>query len=70
MQWMPITTDVSSNPAQGEVYNIVIKFVNDLRQVGGYSEYEIVIFFYRTFGLMNQDDSPDRINFYQTERKS
>ena len=42
---MPITTDVSSNPAQGEVYNIVIKFVNDLRQVGGYSEYEIEIFF-------------------------
>ena len=27
-------------------------------------------FFYRTFGLVNQDDSPDRINFYQTERKS
>jgi hypothetical protein len=25
---------------------------------------------YRTFGLVNQDDSPDRINFYQTKRKS
>ena len=35
-----------------------------------HSEYEIVIFFYRTFGLVNQDDSLDRINFYQTERKS
>ena len=33
---MPIATDVSSNPAQDEVYNIVIKFVNDLRQVGGF----------------------------------
>jgi hypothetical protein len=35
-----------------------------------HSEYEIVIFFYWTFGLVNQDDSPDQINFYQTERKS
>ena len=37
---MPITTYiVSSNPAHGEVYSIqhyVIKFVNDLRQVGGF----------------------------------
>jgi hypothetical protein len=37
---MPITTKiVSSNPAQGEVYSIqlyVIKFVSDLRQVGGF----------------------------------
>ena len=36
---VPITTNVvSSNPAQGEVYSIqhyVIKFVRDLRQVGG-----------------------------------
>jgi len=33
-----ITTDVvSSNPDQGEVYNnYVIKFVSDLRQVGGF----------------------------------
>jgi hypothetical protein len=33
-----ITNVVSSNPAQGEVYSIqhyVIKFVRDLRQVGG-----------------------------------
>jgi len=38
MQSVPITTDVvNSNSDQGEVYNIVIKFVNDLRQVGGYS---------------------------------
>ena len=37
---MPITTEiVSSNPVHGEVYSIqhnVIKFVNDLRQVGGF----------------------------------
>jgi hypothetical protein len=37
---MHITTNVvSSNPAQGDVYSIqhyVIKFVSDLRQVGGY----------------------------------
>ena len=38
MQSVPITTDVvSSNLDQGEVYNIyVIKFVSDLRQVGGF----------------------------------
>jgi hypothetical protein len=40
MQSVPITTDVvSSNPAHGEVYYIqhyVIKFVSDLRQVGGF----------------------------------
>jgi len=30
---VPITTDVvSSNPAQDEMYNIMIKFVSDLRQ--------------------------------------
>jgi hypothetical protein len=38
MQSVPITTNaVSSNPAHGEMYSIqhyVIKFVNDLRQVG------------------------------------
>ena len=37
---MPIITEfVSSNPAYGEVYSIqhyVIKFVSDLRHVGGY----------------------------------
>jgi hypothetical protein len=35
------TEDASSNPAHGEVYSIiqhyVIKFVSDLRQVGGFS---------------------------------
>jgi hypothetical protein len=40
MQWVPITTNVvSSNPIHGEVYSIqhyVIKFVSDLRQVGGF----------------------------------
>jgi hypothetical protein len=40
MQSVPITTKVvSSNPAHGEVYSMqryVIKFVSDLRQVGGY----------------------------------
>ena len=40
MQSVPITTnDVSSNSANGEVYSIqhyVIKFVSDLRQVGGF----------------------------------
>ena len=37
MQSVPITIDVSSNLDQGEVYNInVIKFVSDLRQVGGF----------------------------------
>jgi hypothetical protein len=40
MQSVPITTNVvSSNPAHGEVYSIqlyVIKFVSDLRQVGGF----------------------------------
>ena len=39
MQSVPITTKVvSSNPAHGEVYSIqhyVIRFVNDLLQVGG-----------------------------------
>ena len=39
MQPVPITTSiVSSNPAHGEVYSIqhcVIKFVSNLRQVGG-----------------------------------
>ena len=37
---VPITTeDTSSNPAHGQVYSIqqyVIKFVSDLRQVGGF----------------------------------
>ena len=40
VQSLPITTKVvSSNPANGEVYSIqhyVIKFVSDLRQVGGF----------------------------------
>jgi hypothetical protein len=40
MQSVPITTKVvSSNPAYGEVYSIqhyVIKFVSDLRQIGGF----------------------------------
>ena len=40
MQSVPITTDaVSLNPTHGEVYSIqhyVIKFVSDLRQVGGW----------------------------------
>ena len=40
MQSVPITTNVlSSNPTHGEVYSIqhyVIKFVSDLRQVGGF----------------------------------
>ena len=40
MQSVPITTKVvSSNPIYGEVYSIqhyVIKFVSDLRQVGGF----------------------------------
>ena len=37
MQSIPITTDVvSSNLDQSEVYNIVIKFISDLRQVGGF----------------------------------
>ena len=40
MQTVTITTNVvSSNPAYGKVYSIqyyVIKFVNDLRQVGGF----------------------------------
>jgi hypothetical protein len=40
VQSMPITTNVvSSNPDHDEVYLIqyyVIKFVNDLRQVGGF----------------------------------
>jgi len=36
IQSVPITTDVvSSNPAQGEAH-YVIKFVSDLRQVGGF----------------------------------
>ena len=39
MQSVPITTDVvNRNLGQGEVYSIhyVIKFVSDLRQVGGF----------------------------------
>ena len=40
MQSVTITTNVgNSNPARGEVYSIqhyVIKFVSDLRQVGGF----------------------------------
>ena len=40
MQSVPITTNVvSSIPADGKVYSIqhyVIKFVSDLRQVGGF----------------------------------
>ena len=36
MQSVPITADVSSNLDQGEVYNIVIKFVSDLRQGDGF----------------------------------
>ena len=40
MQSMPVTTNVlSSNPIHGEVYSIhyyEIKFVRDLRQVGGF----------------------------------
>jgi hypothetical protein len=39
MQSEPITTDVSLNMNQGDVHNIiiyVIKFVSELRQVGGF----------------------------------
>jgi hypothetical protein len=40
VQSVPITTNgVSSNPVHGEVYSIqhyFIKFVSDLRQVGGF----------------------------------
>jgi hypothetical protein len=40
VQLVPITNNVaSSNPVHGEVYSIqhyVIKFVSDLRQVGGF----------------------------------
>ena len=37
MQSVPITADVaSSNLDQNEVYNIMLKFVSDLRQVGGF----------------------------------
>ena len=40
VQWVPITNEVvSSNPVHGEVHSIqnyVIKFVSDLRQVGGF----------------------------------
>jgi hypothetical protein len=40
VQSVPITTKVvSSNPVHGEVYSIqhyVIKFVSDLRQLGGF----------------------------------
>jgi hypothetical protein len=40
------TKVVSSNPAHGEVYPIqylVIKFVSDLRQVGGFFEMHIFL---------------------------
>ena len=44
MQPVPITTDVvSSNLDQDEVYNIVIKFVNDLRQVSGFLRFPLPI---------------------------
>ena len=40
MQSVPITTEVvSSNPIHGKVYSMqhyVIKFVSDLRQIGGF----------------------------------
>jgi hypothetical protein len=37
MQSVSIITDVlSSNLDQGDVYNIMLKFVSDLRQVGGF----------------------------------
>jgi hypothetical protein len=39
MQLVTITIKVSSNPSHGEVYSIqqyVIKFVSDMRQVGGF----------------------------------
>ena len=39
VQSVPITTNVSSNPADGEMYSIhlyVLKFVSDLRQVIGF----------------------------------
>ena len=40
VQSVPITTNVvSSNPVHGQVYSIqhyVVKFVSDLRQVGGF----------------------------------
>jgi hypothetical protein len=39
MQSVPITTNVEFEPRWGEVYSIhhyVIKFVGDLRQVGGF----------------------------------
>ena len=43
MQSAPITTNVvNSNPADGEVYSIqhyVIKFVSDVRQIGGFLQF-------------------------------
>jgi hypothetical protein len=56
MQAVHITTNVvSSNPAHGEMYSLqryVIKFVSDLRQVGG--------FFSRTLesGVKHQNLNP------------
>ena len=48
VQSVPITTKVvSSNPVHGEVYSIqhyVIKFVNDLRQVGGFLHFSTLFF--------------------------
>jgi len=46
---MPFTTIVvSSNPAHGEVYSMqhyVIKFVSDLRQVGGFLRVQMYLCF-------------------------
>ena len=37
MQFVLISTDVVGlTPVQGEVYNIVIKFISDLRQIVGF----------------------------------
>ena len=50
VQLVPITTKVvSSNPAHGEVYSIqhyAIKFVSDLRQVGGFLWVLVIIVLY------------------------
>jgi len=61
MQSVSITTEVvSSNPADGEVYSIqhyVIKFVSDLRQVGG---------FLRVLRIINKTDRHDNWNIVES----
>jgi hypothetical protein len=73
MQSVPVNTnDVSSNPAHDELYSIqyyVIKFVSDLRQVGGFL-LSILVFWNIDESDVKHHNPPSHLNTQITYRNS